>query len=136
MMTFRIWPRVVSRTAMMSFSTSCQQPSFTMDRSITMPISSAPFSMVAVGNADHGADRQPVAYIALGPGHMGRRDADAGAVILDGLVTEGADLGAGAVHPQQGVIAFFKNFFYIHMGSPFSFCFIIPFFSGIFKYSL
>ena len=45
MMTFRILPRVASRTAAISLATSSQLPSLTMETLMTMSISSAPFSM-------------------------------------------------------------------------------------------
>ena len=70
---------------------------------------------VAVGEADDRAEGEPIAHIALGAGDVAGRDADAGAVVLDGLVAELADLFRGAVHPQQGVVAFFQNFSYIHL---------------------
>ena len=50
MITFRILPRVASRTARMSLATSTQQPSFTMERLITMSISSAPLRMASAAS--------------------------------------------------------------------------------------
>ena len=49
-MTLRIFPRVASRTARMSFATSTQQPSLTMERFITMSISSAPFFIASAAS--------------------------------------------------------------------------------------
>ena len=73
---------------------------------------------IPVGEADDGAQRQLIPYITLGSGHMAGRDAHAGAVILYGLVAKIADFLAGAVHPQQGMVAFFKDLFDIHMITP------------------
>ena len=75
---------------------------------------------VAVWEADHGAEREPVADVALRAGQMAGRDADAGAVIFDGLIAELADLGRSAVDPKKGMVAFFKDIFEFHRYSPFS----------------
>ena len=69
---------------------------------------------VTVGKADDRADGELIAHVAPGPGHMAGRDAHAGAVVMDGLITQGSDLLAGTVDTQQRMVAFFKNVLQFH----------------------
>ena len=74
--------------------------------------------VVAVGEADDGADGQPVPNVLLRLLHVGRGDADGGGVILHTVVADAFDLRPGGGLGQQGVVALGKNVFQFHDDSP------------------
>ena len=75
--------------------------------------------IVAVWEADNGADLHLTVYIAFGSRHMRGRDADGGAAEADRVIAQSADLRGGAVGAEERVVAAGKNVFYIHDVLPF-----------------
>ncbi len=75
--------------------------------------------VVAVGEADNGADSHLVTYVLLGSLYEGRRDAYGSSAVSHSVVTDHLDLFPYGSLSQQGVVNFGINFFSIHDIYPF-----------------
>ena len=79
----------------------------------------------AKGEADDAADRHAARHILDGLLDVAGVDADRRAVVGDGLIAEGADLGPGCLGLEQGVVDLAQHFFlrvFHRKFSPFSQC--------------
>ncbi len=70
--------------------------------------------VVAVGEADDGADGQLAPDILRRLFHVAGGDADAGALVFHPVVADGLDLLPGGSLGQQGVVALSKDFLQFH----------------------
>ena len=70
--------------------------------------------VIAIGEANHGANSQTVSHIFLRLPDIGGRNADGSCLVVHTVITNGLDFPPGRCLRQKGVIAFRENFLHIH----------------------